>query len=434
MPSEIMFTVSELNGMVKELLDACPPFRQLLVQGEISNYKRHSSGHHYFSLKDEQASIPAVLFRYEAMRLRFRPENGMKVVARGRVSSFPRTGQVQLYVSELLPDGVGALQVAFDQLKARLQKEGLFDEKRKKPLPAMPRKIALVTSPTGAVVRDMVRILRRRFPLTQVVLYPVAVQGPGAAAQIAEGILYLNNYRLADVIIVGRGGGSMEDLWAFNEEMVARAIAVSELPVISAVGHEPDVTISDLVADVRAATPSHAAELAVPDQMEIRAALDQRRARLLRDMQRMLQQHKTELAAKSQRLERQSPVRVVQEKRMLLEHLSQRLSVSARGATQERRRQLERSWERMRAAAEKRTQAGGQRLALAAAQLDALSPFRVLGRGYAMAFNQRGEVVRQAAQLQQDEKLTVRFAKGEAVCRVIETGGERDAAQKEREL
>ena len=276
-----IYTVSQLNNEIKDLLDAVPGYRSLLVQGEISNYKAHSSGHHYMTLKDRDAAINAVMFRSDAMRLKFRLENGMKVIVRARVSSFPRTGAVQLYISEIIPDGAGALNVAFEQLKAKLQAEGLFAEAHKKPIPACPSSIALVTSPTGAAVRDMIRILGRRWPLAKVVLYPAQVQGQGAAESIARALALANAIGEADVILCGRGGGSMEDLWAFNEEVTARAIYASEIPVISAVGHEPDVTIADFVADLRAPpTPSGAAELAVPDRADWKATLEMLDARL----------------------------------------------------------------------------------------------------------------------------------------------------------
>ena len=275
-----VYSVTRLNNEIKELLDAVPGYRSLLVQGEISNYKAHSSGHHYMTLKDENAAINAVMFRSDAMRLKFRLENGLQVIVRARVSSFPRTGQVQLYISEVIPAGAGALSLAFEQLKNRLQAEGLFDPAQKKPIPPCPQRIALVTSPTGAAVRDMIRILGRRWPLAKVTLYPAQVQGQGAAESIARALALANAVGEADVILCGRGGGSMEDLWAFNEEVVARAIHDSTIPVISAVGHEPDVTIADFAADLRAPTPSGAAELAVPDRADCRAAVRALDARL----------------------------------------------------------------------------------------------------------------------------------------------------------
>ena len=262
-------TVSQLTNYIKSLLENAPPLQELCLRGEISNYKMHHSGHHYFTLKDENAVINAVMFAGNAAKLRFRPESGMKVIVYGRVSLFAKSGQYQIYVNQMVPDGVGALYIAYEQLKRRLHQEGLFNKSAKKPLPAYPERIALVTSPTGAAVRDMLRILKKRWPLSRVLVCPVKVQGEGAAQQIAEMLDYLGQHQLADLVITGRGGGSLEDLWAFNEEAVARAIYRCPIPVISAVGHEPDITISDYVADLRAATPSNAAELAVPDGEEL---------------------------------------------------------------------------------------------------------------------------------------------------------------------
>ena len=269
-----MYAVSELNHLLKALLESVPELQSIYVRGEISNYKLYPSGHHYFTLKDAGGAVRCVMFKGQALRLRFRPENGMKVVAMGRVSVFPRDGVYQLYCDELSPDGVGDLHVAFEQLKEKLWKEGLFDEAHKKPLPACPETIAIITSSAGAAVHDMIRILRRRFPLAKVKLLPVRVQGAEAPAEIAGALRYACRHRVADVIITGRGGGSIEDLWAFNDERVARAIFDADIPVISAVGHEPDVTIADFVADARAATPSHAAELAAPDQTELLERLE----------------------------------------------------------------------------------------------------------------------------------------------------------------
>ena len=263
--SQYIFTVSEVNQFIKDLLDNVPPLQEVLLRGEISNYKLYPSGHHYFTLKDSQCSLKCVMFRGSAARLRFRPESGMQVIASGRISVYPRDGAYQLYCTGLTPEGAGDLSVAFEQLKEKLRKEGLFDETHKKPLPPYPRRIAIVTSPAGAAVHDMIRILRRRYPIAKVLLLPVRVQGTEAPAEIAGAIRYANAHGLADVLITGRGGGSLEDLWAFNDERVARAIYDSDIPVISAVGHEPDVAISDFVADRRASTPSNAAEIAVPD-------------------------------------------------------------------------------------------------------------------------------------------------------------------------
>ena len=264
-----IYTVSEVNGFIKNVIDGIPQLSGIYIRGELSNYKIYPSGHHYFTLKDGEGALRCVMFKGSAMKLRFRPENGMQVIAYGRISVFPRDGAYQLYCSQLSPDGVGDLYVAFEQLKDKLYREGLFDEGHKKPLPRYPQRIAIVTSSAGAAIHDMIRILRRRYPIAKVLLLPVRVQGVEAPPEIAGAIRYANRWKLADVLITGRGGGSMEDLWAFNDERVARAIYACETPVISAVGHEPDVTISDFVADRRASTPSNAAEIAVPDRAEL---------------------------------------------------------------------------------------------------------------------------------------------------------------------
>ena len=264
-----IYSVTQVNTYIQSMMDSDRLLAGLCVRGELSNYKVYPSGHHYFSLKDATGALRCVMFKSSALRLRFRPENGMKVLAMGRISVFPRDGAYQLYCTGLTPDGVGDLHVAFEQLKARLQAEGLFDPAHKKPLPRYPGVIAIVTSSAGAAVHDMLRILRKRYPLSKVLLLPVRVQGAEAPAELCGAIRYVNRWNLADLIITGRGGGSLEDLWAFNDETLARTIYESRIPVISAVGHEPDVTISDYVADLRAATPSNAAELAVPDQAEL---------------------------------------------------------------------------------------------------------------------------------------------------------------------
>ena len=291
-----IYAVSEVNGLIKDLIDGTPQLSGLYIRGELSNYKIYPSGHHYFTLKDGQSALRCVMFKSSAMKLRFRPENGMQAVVFGRISVFPRDGAYQLYCTQLSPDGVGDLYVAFEQLKQKLQQEGLFDPAHKKPLPPYPQRIAIVTSGAGAAVHDMIRILRRRYPIAKVLLLPVRVQGAEAPPEIVGAIRYANRWKLGDVLITGRGGGSMEDLWAFNDERVARAIADSHIPVISAVGHEPDVTISDFVADLRAATPSNAAELAVPDQTELRQHLAAQRAMLLTLMTRRLKQERQRVA------------------------------------------------------------------------------------------------------------------------------------------
>lgn len=385
-----VFSVAELNQLVKGLLDAAPPLREVYVRGELSNYKIYPSGHHYFTLKDPEGALRCVMFRGQASRLRFRPENGMQVIARGRVTVFPRDGAYQLYCDALTPEGTGDLAVAFEQLKARLYAEGLFDPARKKPLPPYPEKIAIVTSSAGAAVHDMIRILRRRYPIAKVILLPVRVQGAEAPPEIAGAIRYADKWKIGDVIITGRGGGSMEDLWAFNDERVARAIYDCETPVISAVGHEPDVTIADFVADARASTPSNAAEIAVPDQGEL--------LRWLQGAgQRMSQAESGRLAAERRRLEELASKRVlrdqsayVQDKRMELVHLQQRLGDLSAALLARRR----------------------QRFGALSAALDAMSPLKVLGRGYAVARDDSGRILRSFRDVGPGERVWVTLGEG----------------------
>ena len=417
-----VYSVTRLNNEIKDLLDAVPGYRNLLVQGEISNYKAHSSGHHYMTLKDEGASINAVMFRSDAMRLKFRLENGMKVIVRARVSSFPRTGQVQLYISEVIPDGAGALNLAFEQLKRKLQAEGLFDPAHKKPIPACPQRIALVTSPTGAAVRDMIRILGRRWPLAKVTLYPAQVQGQGAAESIARALMLANAVGEADVILCGRGGGSMEDLWAFNEEVVARAIYDSDIPVISAVGHEPDVTIADFVADLRAPTPSGAAELAVPDRAEYALSVRTLDTRLRTAAHKQIEVWRQRLTTLQERLELRTPANYIAEKRLLLDQMIDRLCAALPARLTREEQKLTVLRQRLLTAGQGGLHKRRLRFAQTVATLDAISPLRVLARGYAVATRgKRGAVVTDAAALKAGDTLHIRFAKGAANCRVTDT-------------
>ena len=393
-----IFGVTEVNELVKLLLDNEPMLQNICIRGELSNYKIYPSGHHYFSLKDQEGAIRCVMFKSSAVRLRFRPENGMKVVVTGRVTVFPRDGAYQLYCNTMTPEGVGDLAVAFEQLKAKLYAEGLFDPAHKKSLPAYPEKIAIVTSSAGAAVHDMIRILRRRYPIAKVILLPVRVQGVEAPPEIAGAIRYADKWKIGDVIITGRGGGSMEDLWAFNDERVARAIYDCETPVISAVGHEPDVTISDFVADARASTPSNAAEIAVPDQVEL--------LRWLRSAEERMEQSETaRLEALRQRLETLASKRVmtdqmayVQDKRMELVHVQQRLGDLSAGLLARKR----------------------QRFAALAASLDAMSPLKVLGRGYAMAQNSGGEVLKSWRDVAPGDRVSVTLGEGGFTAKVEE--------------
>ena len=391
-----IYTVSQVNGYLKELVDRDGFLSGVFVRGEISNYKTYPSGHHYFSMKDEGGAIRCVMFRREASRLRFRPENGMKVIAFGRVAVFPRDGQYQLYCAELTPDGVGDLHVAFEQCKEKLYREGLFDPAHKKPLPRYPERIALVTSPVGAAVRDMLRILKARWPVAEVLLLPVRVQGAEAAREIAGAIRYASAHRLADVLITGRGGGSMEDLWCFNDEGVARAIYDSAIPVISAVGHEPDVTIADFAADLRAATPSNAAELAVPDKSEVAVELAHRGQRMAALLEGKLDRGRRDLARMEACRALRDPMAALQDRRMLLDYQGRRLAHGLTGAMAGKR----------------------ERFARLAASLDALSPLKVLGRGYSLARTGAGEILSSVDQVENEDMFTLRLSDGTLDCRV----------------
>ncbi len=416
----IVYSVSQLNNEIKELLDAVPGYRNLFVRGEISNYKAHSSGHRYMTLKDEGGAINAVMFRNDAARLKFRLENGMKVIVKARVSSFPRTGQVQLYISEIVPDGAGALNLAFEQLKKKLLEEGLFNASCKKPIPVCPENIALVTSPTGAAVRDMIRILGRRWPLAKVVLYPAQVQGQGAAESISHALELANVIGEADVILCGRGGGSIEDLWAFNEEIVARAIFASEIPVISAVGHEPDVTIADFVADLRAPTPSGAAELAVPDKTEYASAIRQMDARMCTALHRKCALGRGKLDSLNERLGLRTPANYIAEKRLILDRLDERRYAALASRLSDLRQKFNLQRQHLLASGENMAQIRRLKFARLAATLDAVSPLKVLARGYAVASDKNGIVVTDASMLKEGDALRIRFAKGAAKCRVAD--------------
>lgn len=391
-----VISVSVLNRYVKSVLEGDPQLRCVYVSGEISNFVNHSrSGHLYMSLKDEGALVDAVMFHGAASKLAFTPENGMRVIVRARVSLYERDGSYQLYIDQMQPDGVGALQVAFEQLKARLEQEGLFAQARKKPIPAYPRLIGVITSPTGAAVRDIMNVLGRRFPLASIVLAPVLVQGEGAPAQLIDALQRFNALHerasryTPDVIIIGRGGGSIEELWAFNDEGVARAVAASHIPVISAVGHETDFTICDFVADLRAPTPSAAAELAVPESGQLSQRLMQYRARTAAALQSRLQLGRRRLQGLLDRRCLKTPLFYVQEQGIRLDHISKQFTAAAQNKLQRQR----------------------HRVAQAAGKLDALSPLKVLSRGYSIA-SQNGQALRSVSQWQAGERVTLRLADG----------------------
>ena len=393
-----VLSISQLNEYIRGKLDNDTLLNGVAVRGEISNYKMYPSGHHYFTLKDENSQLKCVMFKGNAMRLRFRPDNGVKVIAMGKISVYPRDGVYQLYCTSMAMDGIGDLYAAFEQLKAKLAAQGLFDPAHKKPIPKYPGTIGIITSSAGAAIHDMLRILRKRYPLTQVRLLPVRVQGAEAPGEIAAAIRYANYYRLADLLIVGRGGGSIEDLWAFNDEQVAYAIYESHIPVISAVGHEPDVTISDFVADLRAATPSNAAELAVQDRQALEQNLDAMNAAMATALSRQLRAARQHLDVLSKSAALQSPMGYLQQRQKSLQMLQNRL-VAAENQCISR---------------------NNQRYIALTAKLDAMSPLKVLTRGYAMAQTVDGEVVRSVAQVSPGDQINVSFSDGSLLATVTD--------------
>jgi exodeoxyribonuclease VII large subunit len=439
MPERKIWSVGELTARIRDLL--ARNFTDILVQGEISNFRPAQSGHFYFTLKDDKAQVRCVFFKNQQRGMKFRPEDGLKVTVRGSVSVYEARGEYQIYVESLEPAGIGALQLAFDQLKKRLEAEGLFDPARKKELPLLPQRIGLITSPTGAAVRDVVRILRRRFPNVHLTLYPVRVQGEGAAAEIVEALKYFNRKRLADVILLARGGGSIEDLWAFNEEVVARAISASLIPIISGVGHETDFTIADFVADVRASTPSAAAELVVQTRREF--------DRHITDLQETLgQRMRYRLSVLSRRVHELSARRAFQRPRDLLRQQRQRADEMTSRLTHGLRSRLEQARKRFTAAhvrivsfdlrakigrmhirleriaaelgvrADRLLRAKRERLERLRLQLDERSPLRVLERGYAIATDAAGKVLRSAEQVAVGDVVSVQLHRGRVIAEV----------------
>ena len=385
-----IYSITQINEYIQGRMNEDPMLAQVAVRGEISNYKLYPSGHHYFTLKDEQSALKCVMFKGNAMSLRFRPASGMKVIALGRISVYPRDGQYQLYVFSMSMDGIGDLYAAFEALKKKLSQQGLFDPAKKKPIPKYPQTIGIVTSSAGAAVHDILRILRRRYPLCSVRLLPVRVQGAEAPEEIVSAIRYANVHDLADLLIVGRGGGSIEDLWAFNDERVAYAIYESHIPIISAVGHEPDVTIADYVADLRAATPSNGAELAVPDREALAQNLDAFSAAMTGALNRQLR-----LAG--QRLEGLAASPALR---------------SPTGYLDRREKDLGLLKEKLLAAQNRELSKAQQKYVANVAKLDAMSPLKVLSRGYAMAQKETGELIRSVKQTTTGESIVVSLADG----------------------
>ena len=385
-----ILSITQISDYIRSKMDSDPLLTAVAVRGEISNYKMYPSGHHYFTLKDEGAALKCVMFKGNAVRLRFRPENGIKVIAMGRVTVYPRDGAYQLYCTAMALDGIGDLHATFEQLKEKLARQGLFDSDHKKPIPRYPSTIGIITSSSGAAIHDMLRIINKRFPMTKVRLLPVRVQGSEAPGEIAAAIRYANHYSLADLLIVGRGGGSIEDLWAFNDERVAYAIYESQIPVISAVGHEPDVTISDYVADLRAATPSNAAELAVPDQDALRQVLDSMSTAMAASLEKQIKNARTHLNVLAQHHVLKSPEGYIERRRKEISYLQSKM-ISAQNNLLAKKK---------------------QRFIANVSKLDAMSPLKVLTRGYSMAQTEDGTLLRSVSQTKQGDMIKIHLCDG----------------------
>ncbi len=385
-------TVTQLNEYIKHIIDHDVRLSDVYVKGEISNFKNHySTGHYYFTLKDEGGMVRAIMFKSAAGKLPFVPEDGMKVVAHGRVSAFVRDGQYQLYCDSMEPDGIGALYIAFEQLKRKLEAEGLFDPSRKRPLPKIPTRVGIITSATGAAIRDMINVCGRRFPYAKLILFPSLVQGPDAPPQLIAGLRYFNETCSADVIIIGRGGGSIEDLWAFNNEELAREVAASQIPVISAVGHETDFTICDFVADKRAPTPSAAAELAVPDTAELKRKIQNIVTREAGVLARIAAGHREKLLLLSGNRVLKDPMAMIDDRKMQNAMLSERLIRAEERIQMQSRALLQ-------------TEAG---------KLSALNPLAVLSRGYSAVYKEDGTLVKSVSNVQPGDRITIRTEGGE---------------------
>lgn len=393
-----VLTVAQLNAYIKQIIDGNSILADVYIKGEISNFTNHRTGHFYFTLKDPDSLIRAVMFKSAATKLKFLPENGMKVIVRGRVSAFVRDGQYQIYVEQMEPDGIGSLYIAYEQLRRKLEAEGLFSPMRKKPLPKIPTRIGIITSPTGAAVRDMINVTKRRFPLAKIVLFPSLVQGPDAPAQLIAGVNHFNAARSVDVIIIGRGGGSIEDLWAFNDEALARTVADSMIPVISAVGHETDFTICDFAADMRAPTPSAAAEIAVPDSGELKRKINNIVGHMQLALTKTLDVRRTQLSqlAKSRALT--SPQNFIDDKRMVLLSMSTRLEQDMKLMLTEKR----------------------GKFASLTASLEALNPMSVIARGYSAVYDGSGKLIKSVSQIEKGDRFTFRTTDGSVVGDVVD--------------
>ncbi|MDO6354529.1 exodeoxyribonuclease VII large subunit [Caloramator sp. CAR-1] len=415
----LIFSVSQLTRYIKEVFDFDEVLSDVIVKGEVSNFKLHSSGHMYFTLKDNEAKIKCVMFKGYVSRLKFMPEDGMNIIAYGSVTVYERDGQYQLYCSKLEPDGYGSLYFAFEQLKEKLLKEGLFDEKYKKKLPVFPRKIGVVTSSTGAVIRDIINVSSKRFCGINILLYPAKVQGDGAAESIVEGIRYFNTRDDIDVIIIGRGGGSIEELWAFNEEIVARAIFESRIPVISAVGHETDYTIADFVADVRASTPSHAAEMAVPKFDELKFKIDSYQEALYRSLKNKIKGYQMFIETLNQKLLSYSPNNWIVQNVQYIDNLHNKIIHVITRKIDEQKRKLDLEKTQISNIGKNILFKRKGDFSALVGKLDALSPLKILTRGY--AFVQKDDnIVKSINEVEIGDKIVLHLNDGKLNCDVLE--------------
>ncbi|MFI3225848.1 MAG: exodeoxyribonuclease VII large subunit [Clostridia bacterium] len=408
-------SVTEVNEYIKGLMDDDFVLSQIFIRGQISNYKRHSSGHHYFSLKDENGVISAVMFKFDALKVRIKLEDGMQIIAFGRVSSFVKSGQYQLYIKEIQADGIGDLHLAFDQLKNKLYKEGLFDQNLKQELPRFPEKIAIVTAKTGAAVQDMLRILKNRYKLAEILVYSVKVQGEGAENEIAYAINYINNLNLADVIIIGRGGGSIEDLWAFNSEMLAHTIFASNIPVISAVGHEPDFTISDFVADVRASTPSNAAEIVVPDATSVKSFLQNAQNIMDNAIKTEISEKRTQVL----KLKVLSPNKYIDEKRIYIDFLTSKLK-NPKILVENYRNRVNLADKTIKNAYKMNLSKKRQKTVEIMAYIDGYSPMKVLSRGFGYSLDENEKIIKSVKKVKISQEITTKYSDGVIKSKILE--------------
>lgn len=443
MKEQQYLTVNALTKYIKRKFDADPHLQDLMVKGEISNFKQHSSGHMYFTLKDEKARILAVMFAGNNRSMKFRPENGMKILIRGDITVYEPSGQYQIYIKEMQPDGIGELYLAYEQLKEKLEKEGLFARKYKKPIPRYPKIVGIVTSPTGAAIRDILTTVKRRYPIANILIFPALVQGTQAAPSIVKAINMANQANEADVLIIGRGGGSIEELWAFNEEPVARAIFQSEIPIISAVGHETDFTIADFVADLRAPTPTGAAEMAVPHIDDLTERLYSRQSRLIRAMKEQVAVQNVRLLRVQKSYAFRYPHKLYEQKLEQLDKMTEQLvrgtgrlhdvKLEQADALQKRlyrshpdqlmqqaKENHGRAYRLLNRAINNIIAAKEKDFARAVSTLEALSPLKIMNRGYSLLYTEKGKLIKTVTQINVNDQINVKVSDGTIHCRVTD--------------